>query len=89
MARIPELDFEKNIFTLQANEGEGGGALPPSAVNPVISLSIRSYRDASKPANYNQDASMIFHENMEGQLAVLPPAVVDPGAEVQAPPPSP
>ena len=34
-ARIPELDFEKNIFTPQANER--GGALPPSSVNPVIS----------------------------------------------------
>ncbi|MCP3664897.1 MAG: hypothetical protein GY696_20775 [Gammaproteobacteria bacterium] len=53
-------------------------------------MSIRSSRDARKPANYNQDASMIFHENMDGQLAVLPPAVVDSGAEgkgVRQPPP--
>ena len=33
-ARIPELYFEKNIFTPQPNER--GGALPSSSVNPVI-----------------------------------------------------
>ncbi|MCP3667770.1 MAG: hypothetical protein GY696_35640 [Gammaproteobacteria bacterium] len=83
---IPQLDFEKTIFTPQANEG-GGGALPPSSVNPVISLSIRSHRDAKEPANCNQETSMIFHEKMDSQPAVLPPAAVDPGAEVQMPPP--
>ncbi|MCP3664986.1 MAG: hypothetical protein GY696_21230 [Gammaproteobacteria bacterium] len=61
-ARIPQLDFEKTIFTPQANQG--GGALPPSSFNPVISLSIRSHRDAKEPANYNQDTSMIFQQQL-------------------------
>ncbi|MCP3661584.1 MAG: hypothetical protein GY696_03655 [Gammaproteobacteria bacterium] len=42
-----------------------------------------------RKAKCNQGASVILNEDAGGQPSVLPPAVADPGAKVQAPPPPP
>ncbi len=83
-ARIPKLDLEKTIVTPQASER--GGALPPLSVNPVVSPPVRSHRKAKEPASGNQETNILSHEEMNSQLAVLPPEVTHPGAGAEAPP---